>query len=162
MRGALLWVHLIAQNWFGELSGLCVLAERCDLGGGCSGWRAQHAVCACRALCFGEDVAFGGVFRCTAGLQERFGKDRVFNTPLSEQVGGTNPCAVRLWSMGGFATGAALLVPTARPLPKLRALHLQGIVGFAVGAAAQGHTPIAEIQFADYVFPAFDQVGSMI
>lgn len=35
---------------------------------------------------FGEDVSFGGVFRCTAGLLQRFGKDRVFNTPLSEQV----------------------------------------------------------------------------
>ena len=44
----------------------------------CSRW--------CRALCFGEDVRFGGVFRCTLGLFERFGRDRVFNTPLSEQV----------------------------------------------------------------------------
>jgi hypothetical protein len=35
---------------------------------------------------FGEDVAFGGVFRCTVGLLEKFGRDRVFNTPLSEQV----------------------------------------------------------------------------
>jgi hypothetical protein len=34
----------------------------------------------------------------------------------------------------------------------------QGIVGFGVGMAAVGHTPIAEIQFADYVFPAFDQI----
>lgn len=40
----------------------------------------------CRALCFGEDVSFGGVFRCTIGLSDRFGRDRVFNTPLSEQV----------------------------------------------------------------------------
>lgn len=39
-----------------------------------------------RALCFGEDVGFGGVFRCTVGLFDRFGRDRVFNTPLSEQV----------------------------------------------------------------------------
>lgn len=35
---------------------------------------------------------------------------------------------------------------------------LQGIVGFAIGAAAEGYRPIAEIQFADYIFPAFDQV----
>lgn len=63
-------------------------------------------------------MAFGGVFRCTLGLQEKYGKDRVFNTPLSEQ----------------------------------------GIAGFGIGVAAAGSTAIAEIQFADYIFPAFDQV----
>ncbi|GBF97429.1 2-oxoisovalerate dehydrogenase subunit beta mitochondrial-like [Raphidocelis subcapitata] len=70
------------------------------------------------ACVFGEDVAFGGVFRATVGLQERFGAERVFNTPLSEQ----------------------------------------GIVGFGIGLAAAGGTAIAEIQFADYIFPAFDQL----
>lgn len=69
-------------------------------------------------LVFGEDVAFGGVFRCTINLATEFGAERVFNTPLSEQ----------------------------------------GIVGFAIGCAAQGMRPIAEIQFADYVYPAFDQL----
>ncbi len=34
----------------------------------------------------------------------------------------------------------------------------QGIVGFGIGAAAQGLTAVAEIQFADYIHPAFDQV----
>lgn len=38
------------------------------------------------AYVFGEDVGFGGVFRCTTGLADRFGKSRVFNTPLCEQV----------------------------------------------------------------------------
>ena len=71
-----------------------------------------------RTLIFGEDVHFGGVFRCTMGLATDFGSERVFNTPLSEQ----------------------------------------GIVGFAIGAAAQGMKAIAEIQFADYVYPAFDQL----
>ncbi len=71
-----------------------------------------------RTLIFGEDVAFGGVFRCTMGLLGEFGPERVFNTPLSEQ----------------------------------------GIVGFAIGCAAQGMKPIAEVQFADYVYPAFDQL----
>ena len=71
-----------------------------------------------RVLCFGEDVAFGGVFRCTGGLQDKFGPRRVFNTPLTEQ----------------------------------------GIVGAAIGAAAEGMRPVVEIQFADYVFPAFDQI----
>jgi pyruvate/2-oxoglutarate/acetoin dehydrogenase E1 component len=37
-------------------------------------------------------------------------------------------------------------------------LHVAGIAGFAIGMAAVGHTAIAEIQFADYIFPAFDQV----
>jgi len=35
----------------------------------------------------------------------------------------------------------------------------QGIVGFGIGLAAMGHTAIAEIQFADYIFPAFDQAS---
>ena len=34
---------------------------------------------------FGEDVGyFGGVFRATAGLQAKFGKTRVFDTPINE------------------------------------------------------------------------------
>lgn len=69
-------------------------------------------------LCFGEDVAFGGVFRCTMNLQSEFGSDRVFNTPITEQ----------------------------------------GIVGAAIGMAAEGARPVVEIQFADYVYPAFDQI----
>ena len=36
------------------------------------------------AILFGEDVAFGGVFRCSQDLREEFGEERVFNTPLSE------------------------------------------------------------------------------
>ncbi|KAL0833067.1 hypothetical protein ABMA28_001179 [Loxostege sticticalis] len=70
------------------------------------------------AVLFGEDVAFGGVFRCALGLQEKYGRDRVFNTPLCEQ----------------------------------------GIAGFGIGLATAGATAIAEIQFADYIFPAFDQI----
>ena len=71
-----------------------------------------------RVLCFGEDVAFGGVFRCTVNLQDEFGPDRVFNTPITEQ----------------------------------------GIVGATIGMAAEGARPVVEIQFADYIFPAFDQI----
>lgn len=67
---------------------------------------------------FGEDVAFGGVFRCSMDLKNKYGADRVFNTPLCEQ----------------------------------------GIAGFAIGMAAHGANVIAEIQFADYIFPAFDQI----
>jgi 2-oxoisovalerate dehydrogenase E1 component beta subunit len=47
------------------------------------------------AICFGEDVKFGGVFRCTMDLNEKYGTDRVFNTPLSEQ------------GIAGFAIGSA-------------------------------------------------------
>ncbi|KAL2211127.1 thiamine diphosphate-binding protein [Sarocladium strictum] len=71
-----------------------------------------------RVLCFGQDVAFGGVFRCTSGLTGEFGRDRVFNSPITEQ----------------------------------------GMMGVAIGAAAEGMKPVVEIQFADYVFPAFDQI----
>lgn len=39
-----------------------------------------------RSYVFGEDVQFGGVFRCTTNLAKTFGKNRVFNTPLCEQV----------------------------------------------------------------------------
>lgn len=73
-----------------------------------------------KSVLFGEDVAFGGVFRVTAGLNDRFGGTRVFNTPLTEA----------------------------------------GIVGFAVGLATSGYTAMPEIQFGDYVFPAFDQLHS--
>jgi 2-oxoisovalerate dehydrogenase E1 component beta subunit len=70
---------------------------------------------------FGEDVGFfGGVFRCTEGLQAKYGRNRVFDTPINES----------------------------------------GIVGIAVGMGAYGLRPVAEIQFADYVYPAYDQIVS--
>jgi 2-oxoisovalerate dehydrogenase E1 component beta subunit len=70
---------------------------------------------------FGEDVGFfGGVFRCTAGLQQKYGPSRCFDAPISEL----------------------------------------GIVGAAVGMAAYGLRPCVEIQFADYMYPAYDQIVS--
>ncbi len=35
-----------------------------------------------------------------------------------------------------------------------------GIVGVAIGMALHGMLPVAEIQFADFIFPAFDQIVS--
>ena len=74
-----------------------------------------------RIVIFGEDVGyFGGVFRCTAGLQKKYGKHRCFDSPINES----------------------------------------GIVGAAVGMAAFGLRPCVEIQFADYMYPAYDQIVS--
>jgi len=67
----------------------------------------------------GEDVGVnGGVFRATAGLQERFGTERVMDTPLAESM----------------------------------------IAGLAVGMAAQGMRPVAEIQFMGFIYPTVDQM----
>lgn len=72
-------------------------------------------------IVFGQDVGyFGGVFRCTQGLQEKYGTNRCFDTPINES----------------------------------------GIVGTAVGMAAFGLRPCVELQFADYMYPAFDQIVS--
>ena len=74
-----------------------------------------------KVVVFGEDVGyFGGVFRCTKGLQEKYGRNRCFDAPINES----------------------------------------GIVGTAIGMAAYGLRPCVEIQFADYVYPAYDQIVS--
>lgn len=74
-----------------------------------------------RVFILGEDVGLrGGVFRATVGLMDKFGEQRVIDTPLTE--------------------GA--------------------IAGVAVGAAAVGMRPIAEIQFADFILPAVNQILS--
>lgn len=60
-----------------------------------------------RTLVFGEDVGKnGGVFRATEGLQDEFGEDRVFNTPLAES------------GIGGLAVGLALT--GYRPIPEIQ------------------------------------------
>ncbi|MDT2756701.1 alpha-ketoacid dehydrogenase subunit beta [Enterococcus asini] len=58
-------------------------------------------------LVFGEDVGKnGGVFRATEGLQDKFGEDRVFDTPLAES------------GIGGLAFGLAL--EGFRPVPEIQ------------------------------------------
>ncbi|MEA2092939.1 MAG: alpha-ketoacid dehydrogenase subunit beta [Pseudomonadota bacterium] len=72
-----------------------------------------------RVVVLGEDVGVnGGVFRATVGLQERFGEERVLDTPLSEAL----------------------------------------IAGMAIGMAAQGLRPVAEVQFMGFIYPTIDQI----
>lgn len=72
-----------------------------------------------RVLLMGTDIGrLGGVFRVTEGLQERFGSQRVIDTPLAGSAG----------------------------------------VGFAIGLALYGMRPIYEVQFADFIYPAFNQI----
>lgn len=72
-----------------------------------------------RVLLLGEDVGRdGGVFRVTEGLQQRFGAERVLDTPLSESA----------------------------------------IMGAAIGLAAYGLRPVAEIQFMGFTYSAFEQL----
>ena len=72
-----------------------------------------------RVVVFGQDIgANGGVFRVTEHLQQRFGSERVFDTPLSESA----------------------------------------IIGSAVGMSVYGLHPIAEIQFAGFLFVCMNQL----
>jgi pyruvate/2-oxoglutarate/acetoin dehydrogenase E1 component len=67
----------------------------------------------------GEDIgSYGGIFGATEGLLDRFGKERIMDTPISEA----------------------------------------GFVGAAVGAAAEGLRPIAEIMFVDFFGVCMDQI----
>ena len=74
-----------------------------------------------RVVIVGEDVGpRGGVFRATQGLYDKYGEDRVIDSPLAEL----------------------------------------SIVGIGIGAALYGMRPVCEIQFADFIYPAFNQIVS--
>jgi hypothetical protein len=77
-------------------------------------WTHARALRPRRSCVFGEDVAFGGVFRATNGLLERFGRDRVFNTPLSEQVRGRRLGCLAAWLPELFLLQR--LAPAAAPI----------------------------------------------
>lgn len=70
-------------------------------------------------ILYGQDVAgWGGIFNVTTGLLERFGNERVFDFPISENV----------------------------------------LVGAGVGAAIMGLRPVAELQYADFLLTAGDEI----
>lgn len=70
----------------------------------------------------GEDIEYQGVYGITRGFLDKFGPDRVIDTPLAETA----------------------------------------IVGAAMGAALMGMRPVAEIQFADFMSAAMDQLVNMV
>ncbi|MDX2137972.1 MAG: alpha-ketoacid dehydrogenase subunit beta [Chloroflexota bacterium] len=74
-----------------------------------------------RVFVVGEDVGpRGGVFRATQGLYEKYGADRIIDTPLAEL----------------------------------------SLVAVGIGSALADLRPVCEIQFADFIFPAFNQIVS--
>lgn len=66
----------------------------------------------------GEDDAWGGPLGVTKGLEPKFGRDRVLDTPITESA----------------------------------------FIGAAVGAAATGLRPVAELMFVDFMGVCFDQI----
>ncbi len=76
-------------------------------------------------LIFGEDVGKnGGVFRATAGLQEKYGEERVSDTPLAES------------GIGGLAIGLAF--QGFRPVPEIQFIgFLFEVLDSIVGQAAR-------------------------
>lgn len=72
-----------------------------------------------RVFILGEDIGLsGGVFKVTAGLLDKFGEDRVLDTPLAEGI----------------------------------------IIAAAIGSSMMGLRPVPEIQFADFITPAVEQI----
>src|SRR5688572_15834340 len=76
-----------------------------------------------RVFITGEDVGpRGGVFRATMGLIDKYGPERIIDSPLAEL----------------------------------------SIVAIGLGAAIADTRPICEIQFSDFIFPAFNQIQAEV
>lgn len=72
-----------------------------------------------RVFILGEDIGLsGGVFKVTDGLLDKFGEERVLDTPLAEGI----------------------------------------IIAAAIGSSMMGLRPVPEIQFADFITPAVEQI----
>ena len=72
-----------------------------------------------KLILMGQDIAeYGGVFKVSEGFVQKFGKDRIRNTPIIES----------------------------------------GAIGAAIGLAVEGYKPVVEIQFADFLSCAFNQI----
>jgi pyruvate/2-oxoglutarate/acetoin dehydrogenase E1 component len=75
-----------------------------------------------RVVLLGQEIgALGGVFTVTQGLQERFGEERVIDSPICENA----------------------------------------LVGWGLGAAAEGLRPVVEIMFSDFSLLALDQIVNL-
>ncbi len=76
-----------------------------------------------KVFVMGEDIGkYGGIFSATSGLLDRFGKERIMDTPISETA----------------------------------------FLGTALGAAAEGMRPIAELMFVDFFGVCMDQIYNHI
>lgn len=116
-----------------------------------------------RLVVYGEDVGFnGGVFQVTKGLQERFGEERVFDSPLAElsiagvfvglSIGGLIPIAEIQFD--GFAppTLDQIITHISRLRNRSRGRYkIQGVIRFPFGGGVSGlehHSDSPEVYFA--------------
>ncbi len=115
------------------------------------------------AVIYGEDVGFnGGVFQVTRGLQERFGQERVFDSPLSElaiagafvglSIGGLLPIAEIQFDGFTPPTLDQIITHVSRMRNRSRGRYpIRGILRFPFGGGASGlehHSDSPETYFA--------------
>ena len=94
----------------------------------------------------------------SGALEEEFGEDRVFNTPLSENgIAVSIPGVLYyLWKDSLFHNSLMKIIHFILFITYCYiCITFQGM---AIGYASAGGTAIGEIQFGDYIFPAFDQI----